>query len=63
MREIRGIIRKNDWTQAAAAKRCGVSQPRINDLLKGKFHKFSIDALVKMAAALGRKVKVELLAA
>jgi predicted XRE-type DNA-binding protein len=63
MIQIRQIIREKKWTQAAAAKHCGVSQPRINDLLKGKFHKFSIDALVKMAAALGRKVKVELLAA
>jgi predicted XRE-type DNA-binding protein len=59
MRDIRRIIVKKKWTQAEAAKECGVSQPRINDLLKGKFNKFSIDALVNMAGAMGMKVRVE----
>lgn len=36
-------------TQTEAAKRLGVTQPRVNDLLKGHIHKFSIDALVKLA--------------
>ena len=63
MREIRRIIEKNEWTQAQAAKECHVSQPRINDLLRGKFHKFSIDALVNMAGALGCNVDVRLRAA
>jgi len=63
MRQIRAIIKENGWTQAAAAKHCGVSQPRINDLLRGKFNKFSLDALVRMGGALGRRVKVELEAA
>ena len=63
MRQIRSIIRENSWTQAVAAKRCGVSQPRINDLLRGKIDKFSIDALVNMATALGRRVDFELKAA
>ena len=63
MRQIRSIIRENRWTQAVAAKRCGVSQPRINDLLRGKIDKFSIDALVNMATALGRRVDFELKAA
>jgi predicted XRE-type DNA-binding protein len=63
MREIRSIIEKKKWTQAEAAKQCHVSQPRINDLLRGKFHKFSIDALVNMAGALGCDVDVRLRAA
>ena len=63
MREIRRIIEKKEWTQAEAAKQCHVSQPRINDLLRGKFHKFSIDALVNMAGALGCDVDVRLRAA
>jgi predicted XRE-type DNA-binding protein len=63
MLQLRSIIKENSWTQAAAAKRCGVSQPRINDLLRGKIDKFSIDALVNMATALGRKVRVEIEAA
>jgi predicted XRE-type DNA-binding protein len=63
MMQLRSIIRENGWTQAVAAKRCGVSQPRINDLLRGKIDKFSIDALVNMATALGRRVDFELKAA
>lgn len=61
--QIRELIRSKKWTQAAAAKRCGVSQPRINDLLRGRIDKFSIDALVNMAAHLGQKVHIQLEAA
>jgi predicted XRE-type DNA-binding protein len=63
MRQIESIVTHAGWTQAEAAKRCGVSQPRINDLLRGKFSKFSLDALVRMGGALGRRVKIELEAA
>lgn len=60
MDEIEAIIKRNGWTQKEAAKRCGVTQPRINDLLRGRISRFSIDALVNIAAALGRKVRVSL---
>lgn len=60
MDEIEAIVKKNGWTQKEAAKRCGVTQPRINDLLRGRISRFSIDALVNIAAALGRKVRVSL---
>jgi len=60
MDEIETIIKGNGWTQAEAAKRCGVSQPRINDLLRGRISRFSLDALVNVASALGRKVRVSL---
>jgi predicted XRE-type DNA-binding protein len=60
MRHITGLIHATGWTQAQAAKRCGVTQPRINDLLRGRISRFSIDALVNIAAALGRKVRVSL---
>ena len=60
MDEIESIIKKSGWTQAEAAKQCGVTQPRINDLLRGRIARVSIDALVNIAAALGRKVRVSL---
>ena len=63
MQQIRSIIRENRWTQPVAAKRCGVSQLRINDLLRGKINKFSIDARVNVATTLGRRVDFELKAA
>jgi predicted XRE-type DNA-binding protein len=63
MERISGLIKESGWTQAEAAKRCGVSQPRLNDLLRGRIARFSLDALVNIAAALGRKVKLQLEAA
>jgi predicted XRE-type DNA-binding protein len=63
MIEIRRVIRDKKWSQAAAAKHCCVSQPRINDLLRGKIDKFSVDALVNMAGALGHQVSFTLKAA
>jgi predicted XRE-type DNA-binding protein len=43
-------------TQAAAAKTLGVTQPRLNQLLKGKIEIFSLDALVNMATNAGMRV-------
>ncbi len=60
MRQIEAIVQTNGWTQAEAAKRCGVTQPRINDLLRGRIGRFSLDALVNIAAALRRDVRVTL---
>ena len=63
MDKISDIIKDGGWTQADAALRCGVTQPRINDLLKGRISKFSLDALVNIATALGRRVHIQLDAA
>lgn len=60
MMQIHEIIVRSGWTQQEAARRCGVSQPRINALLRGHFEKFSLDALVRMAAALGQRITIEL---
>lgn len=63
MRQIAAIVKDAGWTQAEAARRSGVTQPRVNDLLRGRISRFSLDALVNMASALGWKVSVELKAA
>ncbi|MGD0546537.1 MAG: XRE family transcriptional regulator [Terracidiphilus sp.] len=60
MDEIEAIVKQNGWTQAEAAKRCGVTQPRINDLLRGRIARFSMVALDHIASALGRRVTVRL---
>jgi len=62
MVEITGVINMNGWTQVEAAKHCGITQPRMNDLVRGKISRFSLDALVNIAAKLGR-VHIELEAA
>ena len=60
MRQIVVIIKKNDWTQVEAAQHCGITQPRMNDMLRGRISRFSLDALVNIAAALGQRVHIEL---
>jgi predicted XRE-type DNA-binding protein len=44
-------IKLQGWTQAEAAKRFGVTQPRISDLVRGKINLFGLDTLVNMAVA------------
>jgi predicted XRE-type DNA-binding protein len=60
MPQIAAIIKDSDWKQASAAIYRGVTQARINDLLRGCVSRFSLDALVNIATALGRRVHVEL---
>jgi predicted XRE-type DNA-binding protein len=47
-------------TQTDAARRLGVTQPRLNDLLRGRVGKFSLDALVELAARAGLAVHLEI---
>lgn len=63
MDKITDIIDENRWTQTEAAQHCNVTQPRINDLLRGRISRFSLDALVNIASALGKRVQVKLTAA
>jgi predicted XRE-type DNA-binding protein len=63
MQQIAALVQSSGWKQAEAAVHCGVTQPRMNDLLRGRVSRFSLDALVNIATALGRRVHVELEAA
>ena len=63
MQQIAAIVKESGWKQAEAAARCGVTQPRMNDLLRGRVSRFSLDALVNIATAIGRRVHIELEAA
>jgi predicted XRE-type DNA-binding protein len=47
-------------TQMEAARRLGVTQPRLNDLLRGRVSKFSLGALVALAARAGLAVHLEI---
>ena len=59
----RALPKAQGWTQAEATQRCGVTQPRMNDLLRGRISRFSLDALVNMAVSSGQRVRVALEAA
>ena len=45
------------------ASRLGITQPRLNDLLRGKINKFSLDTLLILATRAGLKIKIEIRAA
>jgi predicted XRE-type DNA-binding protein len=49
-----------DWklSQGEAAKRLGITRPRLNDLMRGKISKFSLDALTTLATRAGLTVKM-----
>jgi predicted XRE-type DNA-binding protein len=47
-------------TQTEAAKRLGISQPRLNNLAKGRIESFSLDMLTKLACRAGLRVKMKL---
>lgn len=51
-------IKAKGWTQAEAAKHLGVTQPRISDLVRGKFNLFGLDHLATMLARAGRQIDI-----
>mgnify|MGYP002624491697 CR=1 FL=1 len=53
---LRRLIEKQNWSQAEAAKRLSVTQPRISDLMRGKITRFSLDTLVNMVVDAGMDV-------
>jgi predicted XRE-type DNA-binding protein len=59
IRAIRNRIIETGWSQATAATNLGLTQPRMSDLQRGKISKFSLDALVDIAAKLGIHIRVE----
>ncbi|HZP75282.1 MAG TPA: XRE family transcriptional regulator [Pseudolabrys sp.] len=56
---IREAVAAWNLTQASAAKRLGLTQPRMNDLLRGRINKFSLDALINVATRAGLSVHVD----
>jgi predicted XRE-type DNA-binding protein len=54
------FIESEGLTQKQAAKKFGVTQPRISDLVRGKIDLFGIDTLVGMAATAGLKVEMHI---
>lgn len=55
---IREQVRSWNLPQEQAAGRLGLTRPRLNDLLRGKLDKFSLDALVNIATAAGFRLQI-----
>ena len=55
---IDDYYRKSGMTQSQAAAALGLTQPRLNALLKGRIGLFSLDALVNIASRAGLNVRL-----
>ena len=55
MLAVQDHVHRSETTQAQAAKQLGITQPRLNDLLRGRIGKFSVDALVIMLVKVGNR--------
>jgi predicted XRE-type DNA-binding protein len=53
-------VAKWKLSQEDAAKRLGVTRPRLSDLLRGKINKFSLDSLMMIAVRAGLKVELSI---
>ena len=63
MSDLRLYIEKHKLTQSAAAKRLGIAQSRVSDLVRGKWDKFSLDMLITLAARAGQRPSLVMQAA
>jgi len=55
MARLRALTLERGWTQMQAAKRLGITQSRVSDLVRGKWKQFSLDMLVVLAARVGQQ--------
>lgn len=60
--EIRLWIEREGLTQARAAGRFGISAPRLNEIVRNRIEKFSVDYLLGMCAKVGIPVSLKLAA-
>ena len=62
MAALRQHIQKRGWTQSEAAKKLGITQPRISALMKGAWRDFSADMLLVLATRMGLRPTLKLAA-
>jgi predicted XRE-type DNA-binding protein len=55
-------LKSQGWTQAEAAKRLGITQPRVSRLTSGRWQDFSLDMLLTLAARAGLEPTLRLVA-
>lgn len=56
--KISGLIQSKGWTQAQAAERVGLDQPKVSQLMRGALTGFSADRLFAILNRLGYSVEV-----
>lgn len=58
MRALQKAVHSWGLPQNQAAKQLGITQPRLNDLLRGKIDKFSLDALFDLLPSAHLKANI-----
>jgi len=53
MARLEAYIKEHDLTQKQAAKVFGVTQPRVSDLVRRRFNRFTLDSLLDMGVRAG----------
>lgn len=56
--QLHRLIKARKLTQTAAAKRIGIGQPDLSNVLRGRFHGYSVDRLMRMLTAFDRDVEI-----
>ncbi|RJF94859.1 helix-turn-helix domain-containing protein [Oleomonas cavernae] len=62
MTALRHEVKRWNVTQAEAAARLGISQPRLNKLVKGRFNEFRLDTLAELASKAGLTLRMTIAA-
>jgi len=57
--ELARLIRARRLTQAAAAERLGIDQPKVSRLMAGKLQGFSAEQLMRFLNALGCDIEIK----
>ena len=60
MIRIEQRLKSQGWTQLEAARRLGITQPRVSKLIKGVWQDFSLDMLLTLAARAGLRPQLTL---
>jgi predicted XRE-type DNA-binding protein len=60
MNAIRDAVDGWGLSQSAAAKRLEITQPRLNDLLRGRINNFSVDALLVLAERASLTIRLQI---
>ena len=56
--ELAEVIRRKNFTQIQCAEIFGISQPKVSELLSGRFRGYSVERLMHFLNALGQDVDI-----
>jgi predicted XRE-type DNA-binding protein len=58
VRQISAAIKEKGWNQYQAAAALGIDQPKVSELVRGRFSGYSIERLFKYLNALDRDLEI-----